>query len=97
MEQGAPTISVEIDGVARRLILDTDSNVLILQTRVSTGDVKVTLAKPYGVTGEDLDIKGQQSVSFKLNGREYNHTFLACSLPTDAASLLGTDFFGKNR
>ena len=80
LEQGAPTISVEI-GVSRRLILDTGSNVSILQPRMSTGDVKVTLAKQYGVTGEDLDIKGQQSVSFTLNGREYSHTFLVSSLP----------------
>jgi len=44
------------------------------------------------VTGETLDIKGRQYVSFVLNGREYNHTFLVCSLPTDAAGLLGMDF-----
>ena len=47
------------------------------------------------MTGEDLDIKGQQSVYFTLNRREYGHTFLICSLPTDAAGLLGTDFFLK--
>ena len=27
-----------------------------------------------------------------LDGREFSHTFLVCSLPTDAAGLLGTDF-----
>jgi hypothetical protein len=27
-----------------------------------------------------------------LNGREINHTFLVCSLPTEAAGILGTDF-----
>jgi hypothetical protein len=48
--------------------------------------------KPYGVTGEVLDIKGHQSVSFRLNGCEFNHSFLVCSLPTDAAVLLSTDF-----
>jgi hypothetical protein len=47
--------------------------------------------KPYGVTREVLYIKGHQSVSFRLNRCEFNHSFLVCSLPTDAAGLLGTD------
>jgi len=49
----------------------------------------------YGVTGEVLNIKGQQTVSFVVDGREFSHTFLACSLPTDAAGLLDTDFLNK--
>jgi hypothetical protein len=67
LESGAPTISVEIEGMTRRLILDTGS-VSIMQPGISTGDVRVTSAKPYGVTGETLDIKGQQFVSFTLEG-----------------------------
>jgi hypothetical protein len=43
--------------------------------------------RPYGVTRETLDVKGRQSASFVLDGREFNHQFLACSLPTDAAGL----------
>jgi hypothetical protein len=76
----------------RSLIVDTGSSVSILQPRVSSSEVKVTSLKPYGVTGEALDIKGRQAVSFELGGREYNHTFLVCALPTEAAGLLGTDF-----
>ena len=34
-------------------------------------------------------------VSFTLEGLQYRHPFLVCSLPTDAAGLLGTDFFEK--
>ena len=51
--------------------------------------------KLYSVTGEVLDIKGLQSVTFTLNGREFTHTFLVCALPTDEADLLGTDFLEK--
>jgi hypothetical protein len=54
--------------------------------------VRVASLKPYGVTGEALDIKGRHSVTFELYGREYNHKFLVFSLPTDVAGLLGTDF-----
>ena len=95
LEHGTPTISVEIEGMSRSLILDTGSNVSILQPGVSRGDVRVTTMEPYGVTGEFLNIKGQQSVSFKLNGCEFKHTFLVCSLPTDAAGLVGTDFMAS--
>jgi len=72
--------------------LDTGSNVSILKSGISSSDVKVTDARPYGVTGEVLDIKGRQAVSFQLNGREFKHTFLVCSLPTEAAGIRGTDF-----
>jgi hypothetical protein len=92
LEHGTPFISVDIEGVSRSLILDTSSNISILQPDVSQSDMRVTTEKPYGVTGETLDIKGQQSISFVLNGREFNHSFLVCSLPTNMAGLLGMDF-----
>ena len=40
-------------------------------------------------------MKGQQLVSLTLEGREYRHPFVVCSLPTYAAGLLGMDFFEK--
>ena len=75
--------------------MDTGSNVSIIQPGISTGDIRVTSAKPYGVTGETLDIKGQRFVPFTLEGREYRHPFLVHQLPTDEAGLLGIDFFEK--
>ena len=54
--------------------------------------MQVTHIRPYEVTGEVLDINGQQTVSFVVDGREITHTFLVCSLPSDAAGLLGIDF-----
>jgi len=68
LELGPPTISVEIEGMVRRLILDTGSNMSIMQPGISTGDFRVTSAKPYGVTGETLDIKGQQFVFSRWKG-----------------------------
>jgi len=79
----------------KRLIIDTGSKVSILQPGVSRRDVRVTVMKPYGVTGEALDIKGQQLVSFVLGGRKFTHTFLACPLPTDKDGLFGTDFWKR--
>ena len=95
LEHGTPTVSVEIEGVSRRLIVDTGSNVSILQPGVSKSDVRVTTVRPFGVTGESLDIKGHQSVSLRWNGCEMKHSFLVCLLPTDAAGLVGADFMEK--
>jgi hypothetical protein len=92
LECGTPSVLVNIAGSIRRFLLVTSSNVSVLQPGVSRSDVRVTNLKPYGVTGEALDIKGRRSVSFELDGSEYRHTFLVCELPTDTAGLLGTDF-----
>jgi len=95
MEQGTPTVTVDIDGAQRDLILDTGSNISILQPEVSRSDVRCTSIKPYGVTGETLEIRGQQTVSFKLDGHEFKHQFYVCSLPTNADGLVGLDFMTK--
>jgi hypothetical protein len=86
---------LEIEGRAKRLIIDTGSNVSILQPGVSNRKVKESLLKPFGVTGEDLDIRGQQQVSFTLGGQRLDHLFLVCPIPTETAGLLGMDFFEK--
>jgi len=59
LEKGTPTVRVEIEGMPRSLIIDTGSNVSILQPGMSRRDVSVTTTRPYGVTGEVLDIKGR--------------------------------------
>jgi len=88
-----PSIMFEIEGRPKRLIIDTGSNVSILQPDVSDSEVKESLLKPFGVTGEALDIVGQQQVSFTLGGQRLNHSFLVCPLPTETAGLLDMDFF----
>ena len=50
LEQGSPTVSMEIEGKLKCLITDTGSNVSILQPGVSRRDVRVTAMRPYGVT-----------------------------------------------
>jgi hypothetical protein len=92
LQHSTPTISVEIERMSRRLIIDTCSTVSILEPGVSRGDVEITHSEPCRVTGDILDIKGQGSVSFALDGCEYQHTFLVCALPTKTAGLIGKDF-----
>ena len=81
--------------MSRYLILDTSSTISILQPGVWRSNVPVTAVEPYGVTGDVLDIRGQQSVTFRLKGIEFTHSFLVCPLPTKAAGLLGTDYLDR--
>jgi len=46
LEHGTPSISVDIEGVARNLILDTGSNVPIMQPGISRSVVEVTHIRP---------------------------------------------------
>jgi len=66
-----------------------------MQPSISGSALEVTHIRPYGVTGEVLNIKGQQIVSFVVEGREFSHKILVYSLPTGAAGILGTDFVNE--
>jgi hypothetical protein len=92
VEQEKPSVWVEIEGKTTRLIIDTGSNVLILQPGVSRARIVDTHLEPFGVSVENLDIKGMQSVSFVFAGQKFTHEFLVYSLPTEASGLLGMDF-----
>jgi hypothetical protein len=81
LEHGTPIVRLELEGVSRDLIIDTGSNISILQPGVSRRDISVPSVKPFGVTGETLDLKGQQTVSFVLDGHEFEHTFYVCPSP----------------
>jgi hypothetical protein len=96
LEPGTPSISVRIEGVVRDLIVDTGSNISILQPGISKSKLKFSYSRPYGVTGETLAIKGRQTVSFVLGGREISHQFLVCSLPTESARPIGMDFLKES-
>ena len=96
VEQGTPSVSMEIQGEQRSLIIDTGSSMSILQPGVSRSEVTTTGIKPYGVTGKVLDVRRQQSLSFMLGGQEFHYSFFVYSLPTEAAGILGTDFLTES-
>ena len=95
LEHGTPSISIEIEGRVRHLIIHTGSNVSILYPGISQSDTKYSPLRPFGVTGETLEVKGQQRVSFLLGECRFDHMFLVYPLATEAARLLGTDFLER--
>ena len=90
MEHGTPAIKADIKVVERGLIIDTGSDVSILQPGSSNASINNTTLRPYGVTGETLDVRGRQTVSIGLGGRKFDHTFLVFPLPAEAAGQLGS-------
>jgi len=46
-----------------------------MQRGMSRSDIRVTVIKPYGVTGETLDTQREQLVSFVIAGRKFRHIF----------------------
>ena len=95
MEHGTPLIKADIEGEDRSLIVDTGSDVSILQPGISRANMRSSTLRPYGVTGETLDVRGKQKVALDIGGKKFDHTFLVCPLPTEAAGLLGTDFLDE--
>ena len=96
LEHGNPSISLRIEREDRVTIIDTGSNISILQPGLSKSEIRQTDMRPYGVKGETLDVKGRQAVCFVLGGRKFNYQFLVCSLPTDADGLLGINFLKES-
>ena len=78
------------------MVIDTSCNVSILQPTVSSCGVIITLTKQQAVARETLDVKGLQMITFLLSMLEYTQTLLVCLIPTEAASLLGTDILEKS-
>jgi len=92
MEHCSPDIKANIEEVDISLIIDTVSEVSILEQGISNVNIRDTTLRPYGVTGETLEVKVRQTVSLGKVGRKFDHTFLVFPLPAEAAGLLGTDF-----
>ena len=74
-------------------IVDTASSISMIQPRVYLNDVSPTNISPFGVTGNQLEIRGMQEVKFQLKRREFCHQFCVCLLPTEADGILGMGFF----
>jgi len=66
LDHGSPTVAVKIQGAERILIVDLGSRCSLLQTVVSELPLECTTLETFGVTGDSLDIEGEQQVSFQM-------------------------------
>jgi hypothetical protein len=95
MLRGAPTVRMNIAGFETEFIIDTGSSVSLIQPGVSGSEIKASSVLSIGVTGDPLQIKGEQEVKFGISGANFMHNFKVCPLPTEAHGILGTDFLTK--
>jgi len=90
-----PTVWVNIRGISREFIVDSGSNVSLIQPGICRSEVRPSNTTSFGVTGDVLDILGKQDVQFSVNIWNYGHTFCVCSLPKEADGILGMDFLSE--
>jgi len=76
----------------KSFIVDTGSNVSLIKPGVSNNKIEVDSIIPFGVTGDELEVKGVQRIEFYCNNQKYWHQLYVCSLQTDADGMIGMDF-----
>jgi hypothetical protein len=91
----APIVRAVIEGRPCTILLDTGSSISLIQPGVSVSGMSRASATPFGMTGDELSVRGEQLVTFTINGETYSHEFCVCDLSTDAEAIIETDFLSK--
>jgi len=60
----------------------------LIKPGICHGQVRPSRTTSFGVTGDELGIKGEQDVQFCIANWKYRHTFRVCSLPTNADGII---------
>jgi hypothetical protein len=92
LDHGTPTVAVKIQGAERILNVDLGSSCSLLQPGVAELPLESTTFQPFGVTGDSLDIVGEQQVLFQMGRVTFSHSFLVCKLPTSTDGIIGLNF-----
>jgi hypothetical protein len=71
----APIVREVIDGLHRTILLDTGSNLSLIQPGVRALKINRASVTLFGVTGDELREKGEQLVTFTINEETYGHEF----------------------
>jgi hypothetical protein len=95
LRRGKPTVRVKIRGAGKEFIADNGSAVSLIKPGMYRSKVRSSSTTSFGVTGDTLDIMGEQDVQFCHENWNYRHTFCVCALPTDADGILGIDFLSE--
>jgi hypothetical protein len=91
MLNGAPIIRVRMLGRERNSIVDTGSSISLVQPGICSSKLTPTDVTPFGVTGEGLNILGEQLLTLEVGDWRYRHRFCVCSLATQADGIIGLD------
>ena len=92
LRQGKPRVRVKIRRVNTEFIVDSGSGVSLIKPGIPHGQVKPFWTTSFGVTGDELDTRGEQDVQFCLKNWNNRNTFCVCPLPTNADGIVGMYF-----
>jgi hypothetical protein len=93
---GAPKVTILLEGVVRRFVIDTGSTISLIQPGISRAKVAKTDIAPIASTGKVLPLQGEQEIECTIAGKVVRQRVGVCALPTEAEGLLGTDFMKAN-
>jgi hypothetical protein len=85
-------VQVTIAGAQNLFTVDTGSCVTSIQPGVSPNGIRTANVTPIGVTGDELEVTGEEQVEFRCNNCSYTYQFYVFSLPTEADGIFGMDF-----
>jgi hypothetical protein len=77
LDGGNITLLGKIEGTKRRLIIDIGSTVSLIQRGVWGEVVATSNLSSFGVTGDALDVKGEQEVIFCVNVKYVHRVWFA--------------------
>jgi len=72
---GAPVLRSIIEGRPRVILVDTGSSISLIQPGVSASNLNQAIVTPFGITGDELQVKGEQRVPITVNGKDFVHVF----------------------
>jgi hypothetical protein len=89
-------IKVSIDNEPQKYLIDTGSNICLIQPNVSSVKIQATAIAPIGIIGATLPVQGEQLIEFRLGNRKFRQKVGVCVLPTTCDGVLGTNFLLAN-
>ena len=94
-----PVLTVEIEGEGYLFMVDTGAMVSLIQPGLSKAQTQPCDIKARGVTGTQLNIIGEQEVTFNIKpgstSLTFIHTFVVSPLKRCSPGILGMDFLQR--
>ena len=75
IDHGTPTVVIKIQAAEQILIVDLGSSCSLLQSGLAEVPLESATFEPCGVTGNSLDILGEQQVSFQMGSHLQSFIF----------------------
>jgi hypothetical protein len=91
------TVGVTVRGKMYRFMIDSGTEISLIQPYVWDMPVNHTLHMFRGITGDLLRAESACDFQFKLGSRCYTHSFVVAALPIERDGILGLDWMRSLR